>query len=79
MSLQITSEHPVSEVPRAPGPTVHCPHSGLEEHLENRVVSMHRTSLGMMQYLRCRCGSLVIWSPDSAPKHAKVAAQWGPI
>lgn len=77
MSLRIASDRPADQVRHGPGPSVHCPHSGITEDLDGRVVSMHRTSLGVMQYLRCRCGSLVTWSPGGVPKHANTLPRTG--
>lgn len=50
---------------------VRCPRCGIVKLLgRDRVLSAHRTSEGVVTYLRCHCGGLVIAMPDSPSVHA---------
>ena len=50
---------------------VHCPRCGIVRPLgRDRVLSAHRTSEGIVTYLRCHCGGLVVAMPDVPAVHA---------
>lgn len=53
---------------------VRCDRLDLDTVLgRDRVVSAHRTSEGVVTYLRCHCGGLVIAGADGSMKHAHSA------
>lgn len=54
---------------------VRCDRLGLDTVLgRDRVLSAHRTSEGVVTYLRCHCGGLVIGGADGSMRHAHSAA-----
>lgn len=55
----------------APQRSVHCDRLGVDMMLgPDRVLSTHRTSDGVVAYLRCHCGSVVLARADGLMKHA---------
>lgn len=55
---------------------VRCPQCGIVKPLgRDRVVSAHRTSEGVVTYLRCYCGGLVVATPAGPTVHARPRAE----
>lgn len=75
--MKVDLEQCGTRTPSASGPAQHpvrCDRLGLDMILgRDRVLSAHRTSVGVVAYLRCHCGGLVVAGADGSTKHVRSA------